>query len=173
MDRREEVYGPVTRDTALIEITHCAVLGLVDHDGEIHRMRRTLIAMATALVLLLGLTMSVGAQADLGNDGVDMDCADFPEQNAAQGYFESDGGSADRNVDRLDPGGDGIACEASDQLAEDTSDGDTGNDDDGDIDTSPTTGTGPMAGSDAPGMILLLAGSAVCTLTGLRLARRA
>ena len=143
-------------------------------------MRRILMAMATALVLLLGLTMSAGAQADLGNDGVDMDCADFPEQNAAQGYFESDGGSADRNVDRLDADGDGIACEANDQLAEDTSDGGTGDDgadngdDDGDVDALPQTGAGPMADSDAPGMILLLAGSAVvCTLTGLRLARRA
>lgn len=132
-------------------------------------MRRTLIAMAAALVLLLGLTMSVGAQADLGNDGVDMDCADFPEQNAAQGYFESDGGSADRNVDRLDRDGDGIACEASDQAAEDTSDGDN----DGDVDELPAVGSGPMTGSGAPVVALMLAGSAaVCTLTGLRLSRR-
>jgi hypothetical protein len=53
-------------------------------------------------------------EADLGNDGVDMNCADFGELNAAQLYFEGDGGSAERNVDNMDADRDGSACEAGD-----------------------------------------------------------
>jgi quercetin dioxygenase-like cupin family protein len=53
-------------------------------------------------------------EADLGNDGVDMNCGDFGELNAAQLYFTGDGGSADRNVDNMDADRDGAACEAGD-----------------------------------------------------------
>jgi Cu/Zn superoxide dismutase len=91
-------------------------------------MRTLLIRLGTlftALALILPLTLPnpATAQVDLGNDGVDRDCADFAELNAAQAYFDTDGGSAGRNVDQLDPTGDGRACEAADQAAEDTGDG--------------------------------------------------
>lgn len=46
-----------------------------------------------------------------GDDGKDMDCADFGSQTSAQRYFERDGGSERKNVDHLDPNHDGIACE--------------------------------------------------------------
>ena len=75
------------------------------------------------LALLLALGSSTAAQIDLGIDGIDQDCADFFELNAAQAYFATDGGSATRNVDNLDPSGDGRACEAADQAIEDTGDG--------------------------------------------------
>ena len=52
--------------------------------------------------------------ADLGNDGIDMNCDDFVELNAAQGYFTGDGGSPERNVDNMDADRDGAACEAGD-----------------------------------------------------------
>lgn len=54
------------------------------------------------------------ADVDLGNDGVDMDCGDFVELNAAQGYFAGDGGSAERNVDAMDANRNGAACEPGD-----------------------------------------------------------
>ena len=63
-----------------------------------------------ALALLLALGSSTAAQIDLGIDGIDQDCADFFELNAAQAYFATDGGSATRNVDNLDPSGDGRAA---------------------------------------------------------------
>ncbi len=80
---------------------------------------------ALALVLPLVPAGPAAAQIDLGNDGVDRDCADFFELNAAQAYFETDGGGAERNVDNLDPTGDGRACEGADQAIEDTGDGGT------------------------------------------------
>lgn len=46
-----------------------------------------------------------------GEDGLDHDCADFAGQGAAQQYFVLDGGSAQMNVDHLDPNHNGIACE--------------------------------------------------------------
>jgi hypothetical protein len=50
-------------------------------------------------------------RAPLGKDGEDRDCADFSNQSRAQRYFEEDGGSAAKNIDRLDPNHTGIACE--------------------------------------------------------------
>ena len=47
-----------------------------------------------------------------GLDGIDLDCADFASQGAAQQYFVQDGGSALVNVDHLDPNHDGVACGA-------------------------------------------------------------
>ncbi len=47
-----------------------------------------------------------------GNDGVDKDCSDFDTQQEAQRYFESQGGSATNDVDRLDGNSDGAACES-------------------------------------------------------------
>lgn len=41
----------------------------------------------------------------------DRDCPSFTSQPEAQAYFESIGGSAARNADRLDRDRDGIACE--------------------------------------------------------------
>jgi len=46
------------------------------------------------------------------DDGIDYDCDDFDTQEEAQEYFESQGGSANTNVDGLDGDGDGIACES-------------------------------------------------------------
>ena len=97
--------------------------------GPLRTYTRFAVAPAVCgLVLVLGLAATAGAQADLGNDGVDMDCADFVELNAAQGYFVGDGGSAARNVDNLDADRDGAACESSDQTNEDTGAPDLGND---------------------------------------------
>lgn len=45
-------------------------------------------------------------------DSVDYNCVDFPNQDEAQRYFRSQGGSKTNNVDNLDKDGDGIACEA-------------------------------------------------------------
>lgn len=42
----------------------------------------------------------------------DMDCADFASHEAAQAYFNANGGSAFNNVDNLDADHDGIACES-------------------------------------------------------------
>ncbi len=78
---------------------------------RLHRFLVVLIALA-ALLFTVG---PAGAQEiDLGNDGIDLDCEDFPERNAAEGYFAYDGGSADRNVDGLDTNGDGIPCNEAD-----------------------------------------------------------
>lgn len=44
--------------------------------------------------------------------GTDKDCEDFSSQNEAQAYFNSKGGSASNNVDRLDGDHDGTACES-------------------------------------------------------------
>ncbi len=47
-----------------------------------------------------------------GLDGVDYDCYDFGnDQAAAQAYFESDGGSIYNNADGLDRNHNGLACE--------------------------------------------------------------
>ena len=51
-------------------------------------------------------------QISAGEDGIDHDCADFTSQGAAQQYFVLDGGSAQANVDHLDPNHNGVACEA-------------------------------------------------------------
>ena len=75
------------------------------------------------LALPLALAGPAAGQPDLGNDGVDRDCADFFELNAAQAYFDTDGGAPGRNVDNLDPTGDGLACRAEDQAIEDPGDG--------------------------------------------------
>lgn len=77
-------------------------------------MRRTFLAVFSAVFLLLGLTLTASAQADLGNDGVDTDCNNnfFTSTEQARAYFADDGGSIDRNVDDLDRDRDGTACDA-------------------------------------------------------------
>ena len=70
--------------------------------------------LALSVLLLAALPTDARQGADLGNDGVDMDCADFGELNAARAYFATDGGSAARNVDNLDADRDGLACEPGD-----------------------------------------------------------
>ena len=52
-----------------------------------------------------------GADDSNGRDGVDKDCAEFPNQPVAQRYFQTYGGSAANNVDHLDPNHKGLACE--------------------------------------------------------------
>lgn len=56
-----------------------------------------------------------------GRPAGDRDCADFATQQQAQRYFESIGGSATNNADRLDANGNGVACES---LADDGDNGD-------------------------------------------------
>ncbi len=129
-------------------------------------MRQLTFAFVAALALTLGVVGVAGAQTDLGNDGVDMNCADFPELNAAQGYFESDGGSADRNVDNLDFDGDGNACEPGDErVLAGRDDDQTGDEDDeedtDDTGTLPNTGAGATAGQAANGLVLALLGASV------------
>ncbi len=46
------------------------------------------------------------------DDGVDKDCSDFDTRREAQRYFESQGGSATNDVDKLDGNGNGKACES-------------------------------------------------------------
>ena len=71
---------------------------------------RFVLVIVTLCTLLLAVAPASAQTGDLGNDGRDMNCEDFPEFNAANGYFLHDGGSAERNVDNLDPDGDGIPC---------------------------------------------------------------
>ena len=147
-------------------------------------MRRLTLALVAMAALALGLP--AGAQADLGNDGEDMDCGDFAELNAAQAYFVTDGGAAGRNVDNLDADGDGNACEASDQAAEggatpvataapaDGTGDDTAGVYGGTTTTLPSTGAGPGVGRGAGVLALaLLAGCAAVGLAALRGYRRA
>ncbi|WP_211214585.1 excalibur calcium-binding domain-containing protein [Actinomycetospora chiangmaiensis] len=66
-----------------------------------------------------------------GRPAGDRDCADFATQQQAQQYFESIGGSATNNADRLDENHNGIACESlgddgDNQDAEATTTGDDG-----------------------------------------------
>ena len=76
-------------------------------------MRRAMLALFAAFALLAGLTVSAGAQADAGNDGIDTDCTNnfFTSQPQAQDYFVGDGGSKERNVDDLDRDNNGVACQ--------------------------------------------------------------
>lgn len=141
-------------------------------------MRRLVLALAAVVALTLGLAGTAGAQTDLGNDGVDMNCADFPELNAAQGYFLSDGGSADRNVDNLDFDGDGNACETGDErvlAGRDTDEQtDDGEDENGETGTLPNTGAGVMAGKETGSLVLVLLGiSVLFGVVGIRSVRRA
>ena len=53
-----------------------------------------------------------GADGINGADGVDHDCVDFADQEDAEAYFITDGGSAKKNIDHLDPNHNGIACES-------------------------------------------------------------
>lgn len=47
------------------------------------------------------------------NSGGDKDCKDFSSQSEAQAHFNSKGGSATNNVDKLDGGDrDGLVCES-------------------------------------------------------------
>src|SRR3712207_5496867 len=75
--------------------------------SAMRRILTLLLALVLAPALAAPLVGPGAAQVDLGNDGVDLDCAYFPELNAAQGYFDADGGAPGRNVDNLDPTGDG------------------------------------------------------------------
>lgn len=55
---------------------------------------------------------SAGEGGINGHDGVDRDCADFGSEGESQQYFVLDGGSAQLNIDHLDPNHNGVACEA-------------------------------------------------------------
>jgi len=119
------------------------------------------------LVALMGLMLTVGTapvsaqEEDLGNDGIDQDCADFPERNAVEGYFSHDGGSADRNVDGLDPDGNGVPCDEADY---------DGAEDD-EVTGLPVTGAG-APGSTGVGILPVLLG-AVLSIVMLALSAHA
>src|SRR5680860_886238 len=105
-------------------------------------LQRSFIALTAILALLLTFGAVNAQEIDPGNDGVDMDCGDFPERNAVEGYFAQDGGTAERNVDGLDPDGNGIPCDEADYDGE-TDGGAVDADDDGnDVVGLPTTGAG-------------------------------
>jgi hypothetical protein len=82
----------------------------------------------------------------------DRDCADFATQPDAQRYFESIGGSATNDADRLDENHNGIACES---LADDGDDQDaavtTTGDDGSEATTSGTQVTEVPEGSAQTG----------------------
>lgn len=59
------------------------------------------------VLVLLGGFLALHAEHTLA----DLDCPDFRYQEDAQEYFESNGGSASYNFDRLDADGNGLACE--------------------------------------------------------------
>lgn len=67
--------------------------------------KTTLLAAAATALLAGGLTAGTALAAP------DRDCPSFSTQQEAQDYFESIGGSADNNADRLDDDGDGLACD--------------------------------------------------------------
>ena len=103
---------------------------------------------------------------DLGNDGIDMNCDDFPERNAVEGYFAQDGGSAERNVDGLDPDGDGIPCNEAAYDGEDDGGADPGDVSDepvtvvenaAPVTRLPQTGSGSTAGESNAGVLALAA----------------
>lgn len=126
-------------------------------------MRRIALVCFTLCALTFGLTNSVAAQ--------DRDCPDFNgDGDAAQAYFEANGGSASNNFDGLDRDHDGTAC---DNLAHSGSTGDTGTDvtspdsddsDSGDAEALPSTGSGPASDADASATAIL--GASAVLLAG-------
>lgn len=88
----------------------------------------------------------------------DRDCTDFNTQAEAQDYFESNGGSATNNVDRLDADSDGLACEELSDTPQ------------GGIDTG-AGGTAPAASSGI-GLPLGVGGALLLLAMGIAAARR-
>jgi opacity protein-like surface antigen len=117
-------------------------------------MRRTIVLLATAVVLALS------AAPAFAQDG-DKDCPDFASHEEAQAYFEANGGSPTNNVDRLDADGDGLACEDHDY----GDGGGTGGDDGAGGGEDSGNGELPFTG---PGDATLPAGAALL-VTGLTL----
>jgi opacity protein-like surface antigen len=116
-------------------------------------MRRTIVLLATAVVLALS------AAPAFAQDG-DKDCPDFASHEEAQAYFEANGGSPTNNVDRLDADGDGLACEDHDYGDGGGTGGDDGAGDGGQDGELPFTG---------PGDATLPAGAAMLAAGGLLL----
>jgi Excalibur calcium-binding domain len=110
-------------------------------------MRRTIVLLATAVVLTLWATPA------FAQDG-DKDCADFSSQAEAQAYFEANGGSPSNNVDNLDADHDGQACEEFDYAGG----GGGGTGEDG------TSGDGDALPFTGPNDTLLPAGTALLAL---------
>lgn len=69
-------------------------------------MRRIIVSCAAGLTLLVGLLATTALPAHAG----DMDCGDFPTQQAAQTFFLNAGPGDPHN---LDAEGDGAACESN------------------------------------------------------------
>lgn len=132
------------------------------HESNVSRLGfpAALIMLGVLLTVLIVAVPASAHEIDLGNDGVDWDCESFPEKNAADGYFAHDGGSADRNIDNLDPDGDGVPCN---ELPQDPGDDvpRSGNDNaengSGAVTALPDTGTGRAnADSDPVGPMALV-----------------
>jgi hypothetical protein len=77
------------------------------------RGRRSLLAVITTLsacALALAAVYLATGPPIAGAHQADRDCREFPDQDAAQRFFVSHGGSRSYNFDDLDGNGDGIAC---------------------------------------------------------------
>ncbi len=139
-------------------------------------MIRILSGLLVALALVFGLTLQAGAQSDLGNDGIDMDCGDFGgDSAAAQAYFEGDGGSQSRNVDDLDRDGDGGACDNpgggggggnTGDTTDTTDDGTTSGGTTGGSTSGGTTSGGSTSGGTTTGTALPTTGAGITQTSG-------
>lgn len=74
--------------------------------GKAAKMRRRLYAAVPAGALALAIWAPAG-----GNAAATPGCPSFKSQADAQTYFVAQGGSATHSIGRLDPDGDGVACE--------------------------------------------------------------
>lgn len=100
-----------------------------------------------------------GKDARLRKAAEDKNCPDFNgDQDAAQKYFESHGGSATNNVDNLDRDHDGLACEDPDSGTAPTGGPDTG---------GGGTAPPPNDGSSAGPFPFVLGGAALGLLVAL------
>jgi hypothetical protein len=73
------------------------------------RTKITIACSLTLIVIIGGLTYILIPRFQ--GDKIDYDCSDFATQQAAQKYFDSQGGSPRKDVDHLDSDRDGKACE--------------------------------------------------------------
>jgi hypothetical protein len=80
---------------------------------KLHKKTKLYLLIGIGLLLLIigGLAFYLYSNNG-GQDKIDYDCSDFDTQQAAQKYFNSQGGSSRKNVDNLDFDRDGIACES-------------------------------------------------------------
>lgn len=161
--RRHDLLTAAERSRALNTATLHAPMVRRERVSNVSRLRfQAAVVVVGILLTLLIVAVPARAQAiDLGNDGIDLSCDAFPERNAADGYFAHHGRSADRNVDNLDPDGDGVPCnEATEEPRVDGPNpvNDSAGNDSGPVTTLPDTGAGrASADSDPAGPMALVA----------------